>query len=87
MIEKGEFAAAREVLTDLGGLPVRSHFADIIDREQKRIEVDDPTLKAQIDKLFSDTKSVLNEFLDASLSAKLRSKLIAEETSRSQASR
>ncbi len=86
-IEQKDFAKAREILGEFDNLPGRSQFEVMLNREQQLVSVKDPFVEKQINRLFDDTKGLLNQFLDASLSQQLRSKIAAAEGGEVQASR
>lgn len=50
---------------ELNGLRTRQQFANELDREQQRTVSSDPSTQRKIDKLFADTKVLLNQFMRA----------------------
>ncbi len=86
-IESKDFATARKILGELDDLPGRSQFEVMLNKEQQLVSVKDPMVEQQINRLFDETKGLLNQFLDASLSQQLRSKIAAAEGGEVQASR
>jgi hypothetical protein len=56
---------ARKLMAELDALPSSTDFARSLDALQKRIpETKDPTVKRNIDKLFTSTRELLGKFLD-----------------------
>lgn len=56
---------AVKINEELNALRTRQQFAIMLDREQQKIVSSDPQVQRKIDKLFSDTKTLLNNFMRA----------------------
>lgn len=71
-IEEQNFDAARELLTALDELPGPSQLNLALDREAQRLRTDDVQVQRRIDRLFSQTRTVLGKFLDPQAIGKVR---------------
>lgn len=76
-LKAGEVEQAEEIMATLNDLPGRSFFDRIIDAAQRGSSSEDPAIQKRIDKLFSDTQTLLVKFLDSRPITELQSEVTA----------
>ena len=64
-LSENRLEEASRLNDELNGLRTRQQFAIDLDREQQRTVSSDPSTQRKIDKLFADTKQLLNTFMRA----------------------
>jgi hypothetical protein len=63
-IEKKDFAAAQELVSQINELPGRSQFNLELQTAARRYRSDDPQIQRRIDRLFEGTQNALTQYLD-----------------------
>lgn len=63
-IENKDYAGAQELLRTLDELPGKSQFKLALDTSARLLRSDDPSMQRKIDGLFSQTQTLMNQFLD-----------------------
>lgn len=76
-LKAGEVKQAQDIMADLNDLPGRSFFDRIIKAAQRGSSSEDPAIQKRIDKLFSDTQTLLVKFLDSRPITELQSEVTA----------
>jgi hypothetical protein len=63
-IEDGEVEQARSLFNELAKLPTGKIFSSKLADEKKRLDTKDPVIQAKIEKLFTETKKRVDQYLD-----------------------
>jgi hypothetical protein len=71
-IDADELERAEELLDQLDELPGRSQFSRELNQLQRQHTTNDPQAQRRIERMFTDTESILGHFLDARAINKLR---------------
>jgi len=80
-IERGKFDDARTLITQLRKLESRSEFMDRIQRRQRMLAGSDRSRQTRtIDKMFTDARSLLEQYLDPLLPQRLQDELTQRES-------
>ncbi len=63
-IEAGNVEGAQKLIDQLRELPTRQQFAFRVQQEEQRTAGDAPRVKRRVERLFSDTRTLLSQYLD-----------------------